>query len=398
MRYIVQKGDTLYKIANRYGITINALMIANPQLEFGEYLYPGQIIEIPQQSLNQYVVRSGDTIYLIAEKFSLPLQQLLTANPQITDPSQLLVGDVIWIPRFQSSDIVQTNQEYTSSDFENDLQTLQQSYPFIQSEVIGSSVMGKNIYAIRLGIGEKEIFYSGNWHANEYLTGPLLMKFVEDYAKAYQQNRQLRGYDVQYLYNNISIWLVPMVNPDGIDLVLEGITPDHPYYQSVLNINNGSKDFSYWSANIRGIDLNHQWPADWEEENLRSPQTPSPRKYGGPYPLSEPETEAIYNFTLNHDFRMVLAFHSQGQVIYWGFKDLEPVESETIVNRFAVLTGYTPEKSAYSAAGYKDWFVQDYRRPGFTIEVGIGTNPLPITQFPNIYRNNLSLLLEAPLL
>ena len=294
--------------------------------------------------------------------------------------------------------IVQTNKEYTYSDFENDLQTLQQCYPFIQSEVIGSSVMGKNIYAIRLGIGEKEIFYSGNWHANEYLTGPLLMKFVEDFAKAYQQNKQLIGYDVQYLYNNTSIWLVPMVNPDGIDLVLEGISPDHLFYQTVLKINNGSKDFSNWTANIRGVDLNHQWPADWEEENLRSPQTQSPRKYGGPNPLSEPETEAIYNFTLNHNFRMVLAFHSQGQEIYWGFKDQEPAESETIVNRFAVLTGYTPEKIADSAAGYKDWFVQDYRRPGFTIEVGIGTNPLPITQFPTIYRNNLALLLEAPLL
>ncbi len=398
MRYIIKKGDTLYKLANRYGITLNALMIANPELEQGQILFPGQIIDIPQAVLNQYMVQKGDTLYLIAEKFSLSINQLLKANQQIKDPNQIKVGEVIWIPRLISTDIVQTNQEYTYQDFEDDLLELQQKYTFINREIIGSSVMGKNIYAIRLGIGQKEVFYSGNWHANEYLTGPLLMKFIEDYAKAYEEKTLLRGYDVDYLFNNTSIWIVPMVNPDGIDLVFEGITPDHPYYSFVLNVNNGSKDFSYWTANIRGVDLNHQWPANWEMENERSPQLPSPRKYGGPYPLSEPETVAIYNFTQNHNFRMVLAFHSQGQVIYWGYEDLEPEESEDIVNRFAVLTGYTPEKGAYSAAGYKDWFIQEYRRPGFTIEVGTGTNPLPISQFQTIYRNNLSLLLEAPLL
>lgn len=290
------------------------------------------------------------------------------------------------------------NEEYGYFDLVEDIHLLKQRYPFIQYEVIGKSVLGKSIYALRLGIGEEEIFYTADWHANEYLTAPLLMKFVEDYAKAYNQKTTLNGYDVNYLYNNYSIYLVPMVNPDGIDLVLYGITPDNPYYQSVLSINNNSEDFSGWTANIRGVDLNHQWPADWEKENERSPKNPSPSKYGGKRPLTEPEVIAIYDFTKKHDFKMVLAFHSQGEIIYWGFNNLEPPESEEIVNRFAILTGYIPEKTAYSAAGYKDWFIQNYRRPGFTIEVGMGVNPLPLEQFPKIYRENLSLLLEAPLL
>ena len=298
----------------------------------------------------------------------------------------------------QPVDIVQTNKEYGYQDLVNDISALQERYPFIVTKAIGSSVMGKSIYAIRLGRGNKEIFYSADWHANEYLTGPLLMKFIEDYAKAYSQNRTLNGYDVRYLFDNVSIWLVPMVNPDGVELVQEGKFKDYPFYESVLRINNGSSDFTGWTANIRGVDLNHQWPADWEKEAARSPQVPSPKKYGGTAPLTEPETIAVYNFTGNHNFRTVLSFHSQEEVIYWGFKGSEPPESAQIANRFAVLTGYTPVRMANSSAGYKDWFIQEYRRPGYTIEVGIGVNPLPVTQFPKIYRENLSMLLEAPLL
>jgi g-D-glutamyl-meso-diaminopimelate peptidase len=93
-----------------------------------------------------------------------------------------------------------------------------------------------------------------------------------------------------------------------------------------------------------------------------------------------------------------LAFHSQGQVIYWGFKGLEPPESERIVRRLGVLSGYEPIRTAESAAGYKDWFIQQYRRTGFTVEVGVGTNPLPIEQFPMIWNRTLGILLEAPLL
>ncbi|MFV9510724.1 M14 family zinc carboxypeptidase [Tepidibacillus sp. LV47] len=398
MKYIVKKGDTLYKIANRFGLTVNGLFVANPMLERDAYIYPGQVIIIPDTYVMEYSIQRGDTLFSIAEKFDLRLDHLIRANPQIVNSNQINVGQIIYIPKSRSYDIVQTNQEYSYDDLVSNIETLKQKYPFLHTEIIGSSVMGKSIYAIRLGTGEKEVFYSGDWHANEYLTAPLLMKFVEDYVKAYVHKRTIRGYDIQYLYNHTSIWIVPMVNPDGVELVVEGITPSHPFYQSVLKINSGSKDFRGWTANIRGVDLNHQWPADWEEENARSPQVSSPRKYGGPRPLSEPEAIAVYEFTRKHNFRMVIAFHSQGQEIYWGFKGLEPSESERIVNRFAVLTGYTPESTAYSAAGYKDWFIQEYSRPGFTVEVGLGINPLPVSQFPKIYRENLSLLLEAPLL
>lgn len=74
---------------------------------------------------------------------------------------------------------------------------------------------------------------------------------------------------------------------------------------------------------------------------------------------------------------------------------MEPPESETIVNEFARVSGYEPVKSANSYAGYKDWFIQDWRRPGFTVELGKGTNPLPISQFDEIYQKSLGIFLAG---
>jgi g-D-glutamyl-meso-diaminopimelate peptidase len=81
--------------------------------------------------------------------------------------------------------------------------------------------------------------------------------------------------------------------------------------------------------------------------------------------------------------------------MYWGFENLEPPESEVLVNEFARVSGYEPVKTIESYAGYKDWFIQDWRRPGFTIELGTGTNPLPLTQFDEIYEEVLGIFLAG---
>ena len=136
-------------------------------------------------------------------------------------------------------------------------------------------------------------------------------------------------------------------------------------------------DFSGWKANISGVDLNDQFPANWDLERARNPKKPGPRDYGGESPLSEPEAIAMADLTRRRDFARVLAFHTQGEVIYWGFENLEPPESEVLVNEFSRVSGYEPVQTIESYAGYKDWFIQEWRRPGFTVELGTGKNPLP---------------------
>ena len=221
------------------------------------------------------------------------------------------------------------------------------------------------------------------------------MKFLERYAEAYQNGERIGQFNVPALYQATSLWLVPMVNPDGVELVQEGIDADNPYYETVLQANGGSLDFRPWAANIRGVDLNNQFPAQWEREARRGTAVPAPRNYSGLSPLSEPEARAMADFTRAHDFRLVIAFHTQGEEIYWGFEGLEPAESERIVTVFSEASGYLPVRYVQSWAGYKDWFIQDWRRPGFTVEVGRGVNPLPISQFWRIWSQNIGLMLAG---
>jgi g-D-glutamyl-meso-diaminopimelate peptidase len=156
---------------------------------------------------------------------------------------------------------------------------------------------------------------------------------------------------------------------------------------------------SGWKANIEGIDLNLQFPAGWEQaREIKYAQgytMPAPRDYVGEHPLSAPESRAVYQFTLQHEFRLILAYHTQGEVIYWKYLDYEPTDSQRIAFYFSEVSGYeveeTPLVSGY--AGYKDWFIMEYNRPGYTIEAGRGTNPLPISQFAQIYEDNKGILL-----
>lgn len=117
-------------------------------------------------------------------------------------------------------------------------------------------------------------------------------------------------------------------------------------------------------------------------------------------PLTEPESLAIYNFTLSHNFRLVIAYHTQGQEIYWNFQNINPPRGLEIARSFSNASGYSVENVPYNSsfAGYKDWFIQDFNRPGYTIEAGIGENPLPISQFNEIYNDNIGILVLGSIL
>ncbi len=349
-----------------------------------------------------YTIQSGDTLYDIATRYNTTVALIVAANPGIM-PNRLRVGQQITVPF--GFPVVDTNIDYTYEVLQRDIEGLRARYPFLETGSAGRSSLGRNLYYIRLGTGPNQVFYNGAHHALEWITTPVLMKFVEDFSRSYAEGRMLGGYDTSEIWNAASIYLVPMVNPDGIDLVLNGLQPDNPNYDELIQWNNGSTDFStVWQANNRGVDLNHNYDAGWEQskeaEQAAGITGPGPTRYSGTFPESEPEVQSMVAFTRAHDFSLVLAYHSQGEVIYWDFQNLAPPEALTIGRAFANVSGYTLEEISGIAAyaGYKDWFIQDFRRPGYTIEVGLGTNPLPITQFDKIYADNLPLLLLASII
>jgi len=346
----------------------------------------------------RHQIRRGETFWILAETYNTSVSSITAANPW-ADPQALQIGQTITIPL--GFEVVPTNISYTSLLMGLLIEGLRARYPFLETGSIGYSVLGRPLYYIAIGEGETEVFYNASHHANEWITTPLLMKFIEEYAEAYIINGTIFSMSAVALYNKAKLYLVPMVNPDGVDLVTGGIAPGSPAYERarVLAQNYPAIPFpSGWKANIAGVDLNLQYPAEWERaRELKFAQgftRPGPRDYVGSGPLTEPESIAMFNFTRSRNFALTISYHTQGQVIYWRFLEYLPPNSLEIARRFSVASGYpyeeTPEYSGY--AGYKDWFIQTYNRPGYTIEAGSGESPLPLTQFDEIYSDNIGIL------
>lgn len=295
--------------------------------------------------------------------------------------------------------VIDSSVPYTYSILKKDIKNLSSKYNFLECMSIGTSILSNNIYCLKIGVGNKNLFYSASIHANEWITSTLLMKFLEDYCFGLINN----SYEFTFLYNNFTLYIAPMLNPDGVNLV-NGIYPsDSNLYLSTQNIASKYPDIPFpsgWKSNIRGIDLNLQFPANWEKaQNIKYKKgftSPSPRDFVGCSPLSEPEAKSIYNFTLKNDFDLILSFHSQGEVIYWKYDNFNPRNSYEIGKFLSDSSGYsldlTPPESSY--AGYKDWFIYHFNKPGYTIEVGYGENPLPISDFDSIYFNIKKMLLS----
>lgn len=345
-----------------------------------------------------HVIISGDTLYSIADMYNSSISAITTANPAL-DATNLQIGTRIYVPFLFP--LVSEAVSYTSILNELVVEGLSIRYPFIMTNSIGESVMGKPVKYMQLGNGEKQIFYNASFHANEWITTPVLLKFAEEYAKAYAEKTDIFGEDAQRLFGEYSLFVVPMVNPDGVDLV-NGVLKDEAYKRSTADIAANYPDIPYpdgWKANIDGIDLNLQFPAGWEKaREIKFSQgfvSPAPRDYVGESWLVAPESMNIYNFTISHNFRLILAYHTQGEVIYWKYLDYEPENSRKIAEYFGEVSGYTVEDTPYASgfAGYKDWFIQNYNLPGYTIEVGLGENPLDMSQFANIYEANKYILL-----
>ncbi|UOQ87045.1 peptidoglycan-binding protein [Gracilibacillus salinarum] len=288
--------------------------------------------------------------------------------------------------------LVNGAQTYSYQDLQGDINDFNFYYPNLVKTVnIGRSVDGRNIYAMKLGNGNKEIFINGSHHAREHMTTNIIMKMIDEYAKAYVGNKRFSGYNVRKLLNEFSIWFVPMVNPDGVMLVQDGAySAKSP--QRVISINNGSRDFSAWKANIRGVDLNRQYPYLWNTitDNLSSPGYAF---YKGRAPLTEPEVQAVYDFTNDHNFLAAVAYHSSGQLIYtrYGFTP----HTRNITKGVQRITGYTPIdlQNSVSGGGYTDWFLADKRKPAITIEISqyVGERPVPLGNWDSIWSKQRSI-------
>ena len=344
-----------------------------------------------------YIIDYGDSYYRLATRFGTTVRAIESANPD-SDPLNLTPGEPLVIPL--GFDVVPTTIDYCSELVSFCCRGIAARYPSVTWSDIGQSVMRRPLERLTLGRGGTRVFYNAAHHANEWITTPLLLKFTEDLARAEAFGEALDGKNALELLDSTVLSVVPCVNPDGLDLVTGDLTGGM-YYDRAKEIAEAFPAIPFpsgWKANIAGTDLNLQYPAGWEQaREIKFAQgfnRPAPRDYVGPGPLTAPESLAVYQFTLRYSPALTLSYHTQGNVIYWKFQDFEPPMSREIAYRFAAVSGYLVEDTPYASgfAGYKDWFIQNYNRPGYTIEAGIGDNPLPLSQFDRIYSDNLGIL------
>jgi len=277
------------------------------------------------------------------------------------------------------------------------------SYPYFQKCIYGKSLCGRDLIALESTckgeLGRQPVLFAAAFHGMEWITTSILICFTERLCKAAQQGKTLCGKDAAAALQRSRLIVVPCVNPDGVEIQIHGAESAGEYTNLVKEVSKG--DTKHWQSNARGVDINHNFNAYWHK--LRQMEIedgitgPAMTRYGGTYPESEPESKYLADLTRKCEFGYTLAFHSQGEEIYYGFDDYLPPNAEHMAKRLAASSGYLlskPEGLA-SFGGYKDWFICRFRRPGFTIEVGKGINPLPISQFDEIYQTLEPMLMEA---
>lgn len=250
---------------------------------------------------------------------------------------------------------------------------------------LGKSFDSREIYRIIVGnkTAEKKILFVGTIHGREYMTAKLLVKHTENFLQYICKNRR-KVFDV-------AVHVVPMVNPDGVALCHRGIEGirGKEWKEKLLEMK--ENEFIRWKSNARGVDLNRNFDAFWEEYSCEE-KGPSSEKYKGAYPESEVETKALTRLTRKEKFQVTVSYHSSGEVIYWDFGQQGKLREDT--KKLAKVIGDTTGYEVIDGwdktdpAGYKDWALLKMKIPSVTIEIGKGESPLLENEFPEIWEKN----------
>lgn len=238
-----------------------------------------------------------------------------------------------------------------------------------------------------MGKGDKKIVLCGSMHAREHIATNFLMYLADSYAYSYATGGERDGYSFRQALDNVTFIIVPMVNPDGINLVQNGFdsTQNPDYVKGLPQNSYGSKG---WKATVNGVDLNNNFDFLWQPKG----SGPAYAGYGGAYAACEPETQAMQNLINDTDFCAFVSFHSQGQVVYWMDPNCDQSladKFEPFVNRICAETGFEkmPSDGDLGVSGYMTDYVRYYKRAmALTIELCpyIGDYPYPERDFDTV--------------
>ena len=266
---------------------------------------------------------------------------------------------------------------------------LLEKYSFLKCKSVGRSCAGREIFCLVPCESNEYVLYAAAFHGSENITCNIALMFTEQLCEALQTGGEIAGLDARRAFYGRGVMVLPLVNPDGCEISVCGEAGAGYAADRIKRLCGGN--LREWNANLRGVDINHNFPAGWDTLRAREKENgiygPSPTRFGGFAPASEPETVALCNLCRENDIRHVMALHTQGEVIYWSWGDKAPARSAKMAEIMAAESGYALDYPSGLAegGGFKDWFIEHTGRPGFTLEIGKGKNPLPANELPRLY-------------
>lgn len=262
-------------------------------------------------------------------------------------------------------------------------------YPFLSAELVGRTALGRGIFSLSIGNQDNSVIYAGAFHGSEWITSLALLLFAERLCHSIKHSHLMCGVDMKRALSQLGVTIIPCVNPDGVEIATRGKESAKNLKAFIETI--GCEDYTKWNANAMGVDINHNFNAGWHElrqmEAEKGITSPAPRQFGGAYPESEAETKALTRLCRIRQFRQCMALHSQGEELYWQYGNYSPPQSNMMAKILADSCSYTlvTNDGLASHGGFKDWFISEMKKPGFTMEIGKGENPLPVSQLYEIY-------------
>jgi len=268
---------------------------------------------------------------------------------------------------------------------------------------IGKSYLCRDIHAVSIGSGKKIFLYVGAHHACEYITASLLLLFLCELCELADKDAYVYGRSISDILKMRRLIIIPMINPDGAELAINGIRSAAPISEMLLK-HQSDGDFSHWKANCRGVDLNHNYDdgfSEYKHFEKENGITRGAQMYSGEFPESEPESAALASLVRSFLPCAALSLHTQGEEIFYGANEhYEDPKIKNIAYRLSALCSYRPCRTTGSASygGFTDWMVRQMGIPCFTLECGKGCNPLPDNDLRYIYATLRKLLFLFPTL
>ena len=287
-----------------------------------------------------------------------------------------------------------SQQLYTYDAMVEDIMLLSIGHEDILTyEPIATTSQGRNVWLVKFGNleAENKILITASIHAREYMSSQLVMRMLEEYVLNFDV-LQLDGCTYRQSFDSVCFYILPMINPDGVSISQFGVDgATQELTKNWLQCFNSRNKLTQIKANANGVDLNRNFPIGFGQGPKVS-NTPNLSYYPGSNAFSEVETQALGVLLNENNFVTCINYHSMGNVIYYGASTNSPEVAEGCKNMACMvqsINGYRKEYCGSAIGSFADYFGTVEAAPSVTIEVGTA-NPVPISQFNNIYNRNIS--------